>query len=150
MDLVFYQNKCKTRLYHKEVRLLRKQAHQVFDKLWRCELYPDRLMARVSAYRWLARQMGMRYKECHFSVFDKGLCEAAIMVCQELAIGLRVGPRRINSISYRPKALIKYLKKMERLSGCRWNKSRNVITNYEEWWRDIWLASSERLAEENS
>ena len=53
-------------LADKETRALRIQAHKAFDPLWR-----KRYMQRNQAYDWLARQLRINPKLCHFSLMSK-------------------------------------------------------------------------------
>lgn len=43
----------------------RKRAHLLFDLIWE-----RKLMFRGQAYNWLAREMGMKSKDCHMEKMD--------------------------------------------------------------------------------
>jgi hypothetical protein len=62
-------------------RKARSTVHALFDPLWSyasamygpdCPLKPAALrrIARNRAYKWLAHQMGMPFKDCHISMMD--------------------------------------------------------------------------------
>jgi ssDNA-binding Zn-finger/Zn-ribbon topoisomerase 1 len=54
-------------------RNARKEAHKIFDQLWK-----NGLMSRTKAYRWLRRAMDLKAKDAHISQFDKKQCELVI------------------------------------------------------------------------
>lgn len=57
---------------------LRRQGHILFDRLWTVGVAGD----RNRAYRWLARELGIRRDDCHFGHFDKATAERAIVILQ--------------------------------------------------------------------
>lgn len=61
-------------LANKELREMRIECHEAFDKLWHIEGG----MSRDEAYQYLARQMGMTQKQCHIAKFDMEQCRQAI------------------------------------------------------------------------
>lgn len=71
----------KGRLADKELRTLRKRAHALFDPLWKTQ--GKYRMTRSGAYSWLARELDISPKECHFSWFDKAMIRRAIRILQE-------------------------------------------------------------------
>lgn len=66
------------------LRLARRQAHVLFDALWKgvCRAHKSSYF-RVVAYRWLARELGIRFHECHIGRFDLGQCERVIAICSD-------------------------------------------------------------------
>ena len=71
-------------LANKEVRKLRKQAHEVFDAIWQYYIYSGRKThkdARNSAYGWLASQMNLSKENCHIGKFNEENCRRVIEIC---------------------------------------------------------------------
>lgn len=68
------------RLANRELREAKKAAHAVFDRLWK-----SGEMTRKSAYRWLARKLGMRHYDCHIGEFDLALCQRVVELCKARA-----------------------------------------------------------------
>lgn len=66
-------NKAKGRLANAELRELKKQAHYHFDKLWK-----EGNMKRSQAYKWLAKQLNIKPKECHIGMMDNDRCKRVI------------------------------------------------------------------------
>ncbi len=66
------------------VREARQRAHKMFDRLWKPKnrhhrkhngpLFPS----RGAAYAWLARMMGLEFKQAHIKQFDEQQCEKVI------------------------------------------------------------------------
>lgn len=65
---------------NKVERLLRREAHSQFDRLWM-----GHKMTRPQAYRWLAAQLGIErvYRDCHFRHFDEATLNIVIDVVRE-------------------------------------------------------------------
>lgn len=57
----------------------RKQAHIVFDRLWRGN---DRQMNRRQAYNWLRLKMGLSHSKCHIAMFSIEQAMKAIELCK--------------------------------------------------------------------
>lgn len=75
------------RLANKKLRLLKRQAHSAFDRLWKRKMIRDdcsKKEARQAGYTWLAKQLGIQVKECHIGMFDEELCRQAIKVCNNV------------------------------------------------------------------
>jgi hypothetical protein len=66
-----------TKITRDELRLAKSIAHNWFDLLWE-----EGWMSRPEAYEWLAEQMEMTIRDCHFRYFDVGMCEAASQLCE--------------------------------------------------------------------
>ena len=66
------------KLANKEVRLLRRQAHRLFDNLWK-----NKKMRRKEAYQWLAVRLSIDYNDCHIGMFDKRRCNKVIKLCKK-------------------------------------------------------------------
>lgn len=54
---------------------LRKKVHDELDVLWMAD---DPVCNRVTAYRAMARVLGLAEHECHVKLFDMELCERAL------------------------------------------------------------------------
>ncbi len=73
-----------------QLRQLRKKAHKYFDFLWKEKLRRKRLTdplykkrrARASAYKWLAKELGIEGKDCHIGMFDMQQCQKTISICR--------------------------------------------------------------------
>jgi len=63
-----------------ETKHLRTVAHAALDELVRA-----RRWRLADAYRWLAREMRLSYKECHIGRFDLATCNRAIEICNQEA-----------------------------------------------------------------
>lgn len=71
-------------------RRLRREAHEVFDALWRGpggRSGRAATVARHRAYRRLAAALGIDLEDCHFGQFDRATCERAIEICKGFAAG---------------------------------------------------------------
>lgn len=77
---------------------LKSKAHDHLDRLWKRVPYDLRKRMRVGVYAWLRRETGMSRDDCHIAKFDRGMCEAVIMLCQQVEAGLIEGPRLPNGI----------------------------------------------------
>jgi hypothetical protein len=67
-------------LAKRDLRGLRKAAHELFDPLWAgCPRLRER------AYRWLASEMGLTREETHFGLFDEARCWQAITILRTRA-----------------------------------------------------------------
>lgn len=61
------------RLADAELRSAKQAAHAAFDPLWR-----GGSMRRREAYKWLARELGIRPKQAHIGHFDAAQCQAVV------------------------------------------------------------------------
>lgn len=66
-------NKAKGTLANKELRELRKKAHECFDPLWKNKTY-----SRSSAYKWLSEKLGIPVGKTHIAMFNKEQCKKVI------------------------------------------------------------------------
>lgn len=66
----------------KELRNLRKQAHAVFDPVWK-----DGHMLRYSAYRRLSEFMGTSRKDTHIAMFNEDQCRRLITGFRKFVFG---------------------------------------------------------------
>jgi len=64
-------------LANRECRLLRKICHKLFDELWE-----SGRMTRDGAYVWLAKQLGLTRRQCHFALFEETMCRRAIEILE--------------------------------------------------------------------
>lgn len=62
-------------------RMMRIQAHDYFDKLWRGGAFEK----RTHAYTWLAEKLGVKVQRCHIGQFNAEQCAQVIKLCQERA-----------------------------------------------------------------
>jgi hypothetical protein len=66
-------------------RGLRYEAHRLLDAMWgagrRTPLAAGH--ARKRAYKWLARQLGIRPEDCHFGFMDATELRRAIDICRQ-------------------------------------------------------------------
>ena len=65
-------------LADKELRQLRIQAHEHFDKYWK-----QGKMNRKEAYQWLAVKLNIPYEKCHIGMFNKEMCRKLFNLSQE-------------------------------------------------------------------
>ena len=75
------------RMANKEMRNWRKQAHAVFDPLWKKKMILDDLpqkKARGKAYAWLAKQLDIDQIECHIGDFNVLQCKQVVAICERL------------------------------------------------------------------
>lgn len=59
------------------LRMLRKQAHNLFDKLWK-----DGIMTRTNAYVWLSTELNINKEDCHIGMFGDELCIKTIKLIE--------------------------------------------------------------------
>lgn len=62
----------------KEDRKWRRKAHSVFEQLWR-----DGLASRSASQRWLARQLGISPKQCHFGYMRADMLREAVRIVND-------------------------------------------------------------------
>ncbi len=70
-----------------ETRAARHKCHELFDPLWKDTGGPFKGKAcsrykRVGAYKWLAGRLNIGFDKCHFGMFNKAMCERALVVIQ--------------------------------------------------------------------
>jgi len=63
---------------NKETRTARIKAHLYFDRLWM-----HTRMSRASAYRWMAKALGISRPKCHIGRMNLEQCNRVIMLAQE-------------------------------------------------------------------
>ena len=66
-------------LANHELRRLRSKAHSLFDPLWK-----DTHHSRTKVYKWLAKGLGISYKDCHMALFDENTCKKVIKICENM------------------------------------------------------------------
>ena len=61
----------------------RQVCHAAFDPIWQAKVAAgaSRENARQAAYKWLAREIGIRPDECHIGYFNKAMADRAIAKC---------------------------------------------------------------------
>lgn len=62
-----------------ETSIARDRAHKAFDPIW--QETPDKKNARETAYKWLARELGIAREECHIGRFNRSTCDLVISIC---------------------------------------------------------------------
>ena len=67
-------------LANDELRKMRNEAHNMFDKLWKA---PTRIMKRNDAYYWLAQKMGLKKEDTHIALFEIEQCKQVVKLVQE-------------------------------------------------------------------
>lgn len=78
------------------LRSWRSKAHATFDPLWKAKIERDnvsRSVAREAGYQWLAKQMGLKKRECHIARFNVSQCMRCVEICSPYH-------RRIRASSY--------------------------------------------------
>lgn len=71
----------------KEDRRWRRQAHTVFDRIWR-----SGTVTRSAAQRWLAKELRIPVKDCHFSYMRVKTLRRVVQLCDAVQNGDRAGP----------------------------------------------------------
>lgn len=66
------------RLADSKLRWAKIRAHNTFDPLW--QSYG---MSRTDAYAWLARKLKITADQCHVGLFDIGMCNRVVDLCEE-------------------------------------------------------------------
>lgn len=62
---------------NEELRLARRDAHAIFDQLWK-----SKRMSRSKAYKWLASELHINPKNCHIGGFDLTTCRRVVELCE--------------------------------------------------------------------
>lgn len=73
------------RLAKADLRRQKIIAHDLFDALWRAAMQHrkwSKSLARLSAYSWLAREMGIDKKHCHIGMMDEAQTQRVIDICR--------------------------------------------------------------------
>jgi hypothetical protein len=60
-----------------ELRQARRDAHAIFDELWK-----SKRMSRTKAYKWLASELHINPKNCHIGGFDLITCRRVVELCE--------------------------------------------------------------------
>lgn len=66
-------------LADKRLKTLRKDCKAWFEKVWR-----SGILSRTEAYKWLATEMGMDRRNCHWGMFNADQCMEARRHCMNL------------------------------------------------------------------
>lgn len=71
------------RLANKELRHWKVRAHAAFDPLWKRKMMAgsSKGKARNAGYKWLAKRMGIKERDCHIGMFDVEQCRQAVKIC---------------------------------------------------------------------
>lgn len=67
----------KGRLANSELRKLKKEAHEYFDKIWK-----QGSMKRFQAYNWLSSQLNIPIEYTHIGMFSDDTCRKVIRICK--------------------------------------------------------------------
>lgn len=65
---------------------LRRTAHDLFDRIWQNPHAPA--FARDASYKWLACQMGLSHRQCHFGKLHNHQLRKAITALQHTNWGI--------------------------------------------------------------
>lgn len=65
------------RLADAELRKAKRDAHAVFDPIWK-----EGGLSRRQAYAWLAGGLGIAVADCHIGEFDVAACRAVVALCR--------------------------------------------------------------------
>ena len=65
-------------LADKQMRKLKVQCHDLFDKRWK-----GRKTSRHDAYKWLANELNIPIQDCHFGYFDLETLQRAYQILKE-------------------------------------------------------------------
>ncbi len=65
------------RMANTALRRWRRKAHEAFDPVWR-----EGHRNRKSAYKWLAKSMGIPVDKCHIAMFSVADCKKVIEICE--------------------------------------------------------------------
>ena len=63
-----------------QTRKARMRAHDAFDPIWK---ESPRRNGRKKAYFWLAKKLGIDFRDCHIGLFDEETCNRVVEICQE-------------------------------------------------------------------
>lgn len=81
------------RIANKELREWKKRAHAAFDPLWKRRFILGKFnegpsysksKARNAGYGWLAKQLGIKRRDCHIGLFDVEQCQKVVAICSNL------------------------------------------------------------------
>ena len=75
----------------KNVRRLRMRAHIAFDQLWK-----SGDVTRSSAQRWIANELGIPFRKCHFGYMNRQQLEVVIDLSNAVLDGTKGGPTAID------------------------------------------------------
>lgn len=71
-----------------DTRRARREAHAVFDPLWRRKIAKEGIakrQARKAAYRWLSEQLGTEFEKTHIGMFDAAMARRVVDLCAPFA-----------------------------------------------------------------
>jgi len=73
------------RLANAELREYKKEAHRLFDELWKKKVSQgySKHISRSGAYKWLSEQMNIDPKYTHIGMFDVEQCKMVIELCKK-------------------------------------------------------------------
>lgn len=67
------------RLANKQLRALKHEAHEYFDKIWQLQI-----MKRAEAYSWLSSVLGLPKEYTHIGMFSEKTCKQVIYFSKQL------------------------------------------------------------------
>jgi len=70
-------------LANEEMRKLKMACHDIFDCFWKNK--PKANIKRSQMYSWLAKELGIEMKYCHFGYFDLEMLKKAYEILKELS-----------------------------------------------------------------
>ena len=81
-----------------QLRGLRREAHQAFNRLWK-----NRYMTIDEAYRWLQLKLGIPKSEAHIANFSEYRCKEVIRLCTEFISSVQPAERKTDRRETHPK-----------------------------------------------
>lgn len=91
-------------LGNEEMRKLRRECHELFDKLWKPG--DKRSMRRPDAYTWFAKKMKLAVEECHFGYFDVEQLRTAKKILKEKNLARASARTKAKSLTRRRRAVL--------------------------------------------
>ena len=82
-------------LADRNLRNIRHEAHDFFDKLWQ-----DKYFTRSQAYKWLAKKLNISTKKCHIGMFDENLCKKTIDFSRQYLSRYNNKKNRVNNFMH--------------------------------------------------
>lgn len=73
------------RVANKELREWKKEAHRLFDGLWKEKMRQGFTQqdARTTAYKWLSLKLSISEDECHIGMMDIDDCKRVVELCKQ-------------------------------------------------------------------
>ena len=72
-------------LANKALRNKRRQAHEIFDVLWK-----SGMMSKAQAYVWMQDWFALKEEEAHIGMFTEEMCDALIEACESFLSEVKI------------------------------------------------------------